>query len=108
MKDGLKNIVGKQIAAVVVAKSEQAPNQQVFLVFPDGTCFEFYGQSFTCCSGLDNAEGIERYVASRGGEIVRVYGETVSTRTCGTLPAQSERLPYPMPAQDTLADQMTR
>ena len=75
MKDGLKYIVGKQIAAVVVASSKHSPQHQVFLVFPDGNRFEFYGENFSCCSGLDHAEGIERYVQSGGGKIDRVYGE---------------------------------
>ena len=75
MKNGLKDIIGKQIAAVVVAASDRAPKQQVFLVFADGTRFEFWGESFSCCSGLDPAEGIEPYVESGAGKIVRVYGD---------------------------------
>ena len=75
MKTGLKDIIGKQITAVVVAESDHAPKQQVFLVFADGTRFELYGEGFTCCSGLDRADGIEGYVESGGGKIVRVYGD---------------------------------
>jgi hypothetical protein len=75
MKDGLKQIVGKQVAAVVVASSPDAPAQQVFLVFPDGSSFEFHGREFTCNAGLDPAERIESYVESRGGRITRVYGD---------------------------------
>jgi hypothetical protein len=65
MKDGLNDIVGKQIAAVIFAKSKQATNLQVFLVFPGGECVEFYGENFSCGSGLDNAERIERCVKIR-------------------------------------------
>jgi hypothetical protein len=75
MKNGLKEIVGKQIASVVVASSDGGPKRQVFLVFTDGTRFELYGENFSCCSGLDRAEGIERYVESGGGKIERVYGD---------------------------------
>jgi len=75
MKNGLKDIIGKQITTVVVAKSDLAPKQQVFLVFADGTRFELYGESFSCCSGLDRAEGIEAYVESGTGKIERVYGD---------------------------------
>ena len=75
MKNGLKDIIGKQITAVVVASSDRAPKQQVFLVFADGTHFEFWGESFSCCSGLDPAEGIEPYVESGAGKIVSVYGD---------------------------------
>ena len=75
MKNGLKDTIGKQIAAVVVAESGRAPKQQVFLVFTDGTSFELYGESFSCCRGLDRAGGIEEYVESGGGKIARVYGD---------------------------------
>ena len=74
MKNGLKGIIGKQIAAVVVA-SGRAPRQQVFLVFADGTRFEFWGENFSCCSGLDPAAGIEPYVESGAGKIEKVYGD---------------------------------
>jgi len=75
MKNGLKDIIGKHITAVVVARSDRAPKQQVFLVFSDGTRFEFWGECFSCCSGLDRAEGIEAYVESATGKIERVYGD---------------------------------
>ena len=75
MKDGLKYLVGKRIAGVVVASSKRSPQNQVFLVFEDGTRFEFYGESFSCCSGLDDARGIPANVASNLGEIQRVYHE---------------------------------
>ena len=76
MKNGFKDIIGKQIAAVVVAKSDRrAPRHQVFLVFPDGNRFEIYGENFSYCSGLDKAAGIAEYVESGGGEVVRVYGD---------------------------------
>ena len=76
MKDGFKSIIGKHIAAVVVAKSDRRdPRHQVFLVFPDGTRFELYGDHITCCSGVDKAAGIAEYVESGGGEVMRVYGD---------------------------------
>ena len=75
MKNGLAQIVGRRIAGVVVAKSPRGPRQQVFLVFEDGTRFEFWGENFSCCSGLDEAAGVLPYVRSAGGEIVDVYGD---------------------------------
>ena len=76
MKDGLKDIVGKTVSGVVVAaNSHNHPHQQVFLVFPDGTYFEFYGEQFSCASGL-NRGGLEkaRSYAERGGaDIKAVY-----------------------------------
>lgn len=49
-------------------------------VFPDGTRFEIYGESFSCCSGLDRAGGIEDYVKSAGGEVTAVYKEPLGPR----------------------------
>ena len=77
MKDGLKYIVGKTIAGVVVASSKRSPYNQVFLIFPDGSRFEFYGDNFGCCAGLDSAARIPHYVASGTGEIVNVYDEAL-------------------------------
>ncbi len=74
MKDGLAKIVGKRIAGVVVAESPRGPRQQVFLVFDDGTRFEFWGDAFSCCSGLDKAAGLADYVEMAGGKIVSTYG----------------------------------
>lgn len=75
MKNGLQHIVGKRISAVVVARGKDHTRDQVFLVFPDGSRFEFYGKDFSCCSGLDKAEGIERYVVGGGGKISAVYND---------------------------------
>ena len=110
MKDGLKYLVGKPIVAVVVAKSPRPPHQQVFLVFPDGKCFEFYGENFSCCAGLDDAARIERYVASGGGEIVRVYGEAVDAEEPVSAPSTGPepRPPYHVAAPETLEGLMTR
>lgn len=53
MKDGVKQIVGKQISAVVVAASKRAPKSQMFLVFSDRTYLEIWGDTFTAAGGLD-------------------------------------------------------
>ena len=66
---------------MVVATSKRSPRNQVFLVFSDGTRFEFWGDNFSCCGGLDDGKTIQRYVDSNHGEIVRVYDEApISTR----------------------------
>src|SRR5690242_4019843 len=75
MKDGLREIIGKKIATVVVAQNDRDPRVQVFLVFSDGSNFEFYGEHFTCCAGLDRTADIERYVESANGRITKVYGD---------------------------------
>jgi hypothetical protein len=80
MKDALKQILGKRIAGVVVAQSDRDPRQQVFLVFSDGTRFEFYGPDFTCCGGLDEAARIPEYVESGGGHVRAVYGDSLPRR----------------------------
>ena len=107
MKNGFKDIIGKKIAAVVVAKSDRCdPRHQVFLVFPDGTRFEIYGEAFTCCSGLDRADGIADYVESGGGKVERVYGDasmleparatSLSTGPNGGLPYGVPEPPEPL------------
>ena len=76
MKNGFKDIIGKRIAAVVVAKGgNQDTTHQVFLVFHDGSRFEIYGQNFSCCAGVDRANGIAEYVENGGGKVTHVYGE---------------------------------
>jgi hypothetical protein len=89
MKDGLKYLVGKRICGVVVASSKQGPNHQVFLLFPDGTRFEFWGENFSCCSGLDKAEGIDRYVAGSKGEIRAIYDEPLGSEDDCPLPLRT-------------------
>ena len=110
MKDGLKHLVGKHIVAVVVAKSPRPPHQQVFLLFPDGKCFEFWGENFSCCAGLDDAARIERYVASGQGEIVRVHGEPVEAEGPVSPPSTGPgpSAPYHVAAPETLEGLMTR
>lgn len=82
MKNGLRDIIGRRIAGVVVAESRtRHPRQQVFLVFDDGTRFELYGEAFSCCSGLDPARGIASYIRSGGGRVTRVYGQASVAET---------------------------
>lgn len=59
MKDGLRGILGKSISNVVVASRDTAPKQQVFLVFSDGTYFEFYGEQFNCAGSVDLGDLVE-------------------------------------------------
>ena len=110
MKDGLKYLVGKSIVAVVVAKSPRPPLRQVFLVFPDGKCFEFHGGNFSCCAGLDDAGRIERYVASGGGEIVRIYGEPIEPEKSNQPPSTGPGPypPYHVAAPEALEGLLTR
>lgn len=75
MKDGVSKILGKAITAVVVGESDKNPHNQVFLVFDDGTKFEFWGADLSCASGLDQG-GVEEaraYIEGIGGRVVRTY-----------------------------------
>ena len=73
MKSGVSEIIGKTIKGVVVStRNKNTPREQVFLVFDDGTYFEFYGKEFTCASGLDKGGVGEalRYARIFCGDII--------------------------------------
>jgi hypothetical protein len=65
MKDGIKQVLGKCIKSVIVAKSPKSPTRQVFLVFTDDTSFEFYGDQFSGAEGIDQGgiENVRRYIS---------------------------------------------
>jgi len=102
VKDGLKEIVGKKIAGVVVAESDHDPSQQVFLVFEDGTTFEFYGRQFTCCGGLDQASVLARYIQSGGAQVKKIFPAAVATASAND---GFEEAP---PSQEPLEDLLQR
>jgi len=74
MKDGIGDIIGKTISDVVVANKNGEPRQEVFLVFSDGTYFEFWGNSFTGAGGVRNGGLVEvsSYVKHMGASITDV------------------------------------
>lgn len=75
MKGGLGDIVGKEIAGVIVARNDRrAPKHQLFLLFTDGTRYEIYGEHFTCCGGVDEASGVLRAIEAGGAQVTRLYG----------------------------------
>ena len=77
MKSGLSQIVGRQIAGVVVATKDRSPREQVFLTFTDGTHFEFWGDNFSCGGGVD-AGGPDvaiEYVLRNHGKVTARYGD---------------------------------
>ncbi len=83
MKEGLKEIVGKTVSAVAVADNEtQSPHHRVFLIFSDGTYFEFYGDQINCCSGVDSGD------LSRACSEAEKCGATISA----VYPANAPRL----------------
>ena len=107
MKAGLKDIVGKEIAAVVVAKVEHDGRQQVFLLFSDGSRFEFYGRDFSCCSGLDEADRVLKYVENCGGKVERVYG-ALGARDRGPAVLIGPQQPFYDSSPESLAALMQR
>lgn len=42
MKDGAQELLGKTIKGIVIKVGEKIPKSQLFLVFDDGTYYEFY------------------------------------------------------------------
>ncbi len=77
MKEGLGDILGKTISAVVVAENNRQPRHQVFLVFSDDTQLELYGEAFTCSGSLDRG-GVPRaesYAKKLGARITEIYSE---------------------------------
>ena len=75
MKAGMSEIVGKEIVGVVAARNGDMPNHQVFLAFSDGTYFEFFGENFSCASGVlpGGLEKATQYAVSMGGTITHLY-----------------------------------
>ena len=80
MKPGLGDIVGKTIFSIVVADCKSGPRHQVFLVFSDGTYFEFYGESFNCNDGVCHGDAIQ-YVENIGTRVTHVYPENKMEET---------------------------
>ena len=74
MKEGVREIPGKTISAVVVGSSDRHPKNQVILVFDDGTSLEFYGEEFTCAGGVYD-RGLDAAVAyvEKMGDLAAVY-----------------------------------
>jgi hypothetical protein len=70
-KESLKEVIGKTIRSVVFRSGyEASPEAQLFLVFEDGTYFEFYGQEIDCGrslseGGVDHAIEYARKFSSK-------------------------------------------
>lgn len=74
VKNAIKGIVGKTISGVLVSENPRQPYTQVFLVFSDGTYYEFYGM-VNSAAGVNRGgiEEAERYAGNFGGTITK-YG----------------------------------
>lgn len=76
MKSGLREIIGKTITDVIVARNNHRdPANQVFLVFDDGTFFEFWGAQFNCNGGVwqGGVAEAEYYVGRCEAQVVARY-----------------------------------
>lgn len=76
MKDGAQEILGKSISGVVIKSSPDQPRSQLFLLFADGTCFEFYSDgSIRPTGGVDRVtiEDVRRYLKGRTEVVFEAY-----------------------------------
>lgn len=68
MKPAVKNIIGKEITGVFVREAsswQYRPQTQLFLIFSDGTYYEFYSDSnITGAGGVDKGgiEEVKKYM----------------------------------------------
>ena len=69
LKTGLKDVIGKEVAAVVVAESGAGSAAAGVFLYPGRHLLEFYGRDSPAVPALIRAERIERYVESGGGRI---------------------------------------
>lgn len=78
MKDGIREIIGKNISGVVVAQNDKSPRIQLFLTFTDGTYFEIWGDNFSCAGGIDRggAATAAGYAQALGARITASYPDS--------------------------------
>jgi hypothetical protein len=50
--EAFEGILGKRISGLVVAKCDDSPQNQVFLIFDDGTYYELYGADVQGCKHI--------------------------------------------------------
>lgn len=76
MKSGISQIIGRTISSVAVIQNNHAPSNQVFLVFTDGTYYEFWGNEFSCAGGIDQGgmeAALDYATTVMRAESIRVY-----------------------------------
>jgi len=80
MKSGVAEIVGRQVAGIIVATNKRSPEQQLFLTFSDGTYFEIWGSNFNCSGGVDQKgpQAAINYITQNGGTITAAYGNAAN------------------------------
>ena len=81
VKDSLADLVGRTISSVVVTKNnETEPQSQLFLIFQDGTSFEFWvdGAQLSMASKIDDEslDDVIRLARERPGNDVFVFDRT--------------------------------
>jgi len=100
MKRGVKQIIGKRIQGVVAKKRTIQPYSQLFLVFSDGTYFEFYTYlDQICATGNLCRGGLEEVREYMGEEYVIFEAFDGKMRETEKKPASSrDKIKRPKPA----------
>ncbi len=92
MKGGLDQICGKTIEEVVVSQAGSNRRMQLFLIFPDGSNFEIYGDTLNWCRGLDkgDARRVQEISHANGGNTAVFRGPPHIAVVNSGMPAPSE------------------
>ena len=56
MKDEVRQVLGRTISGVIVKDRDKHPKSQVFLLFTDGTYYEFYGDYISGTGGVNRGD----------------------------------------------------
>jgi hypothetical protein len=75
IRSEVRGIIGKTIVGVLVADNQRQPERQVFLVFGDGTYYEFFSPNgqlgFTGGPHLGDMAKAEKYARGGGGFVTK-------------------------------------
>ncbi|MDH4227154.1 MAG: hypothetical protein OEV59_05310 [Deltaproteobacteria bacterium] len=76
INDGLEGIVGKKISGIIAKAGERPPAKQVFLLFDDGTYFEFYGDDInsTKSTSSGGVKEVREYMSTHDRKIIYETG----------------------------------
>lgn len=77
MKDGAQEMLGRTIKGVVIKQGESTPRSMLFLVFEDGTYFEFYSYDgeISPTGGINcgTLEDVRRYMSTTKKIVFETY-----------------------------------
>lgn len=80
--EALKGIVGKRILEVVAVEHRDPPQNQVFLIFDDGTHYELYGADIQPSKNIRDGglDVVRAYVGRRKG--AQIVLDTAKSKSC--------------------------